>query len=342
MDQEDQITTAQVTVVTVTYGSRQDMLEQMIDACQDNRITNFVVVNNGASWDVGVLRRRFQDCAIDIVDMLGNKGPAAGYSAGIQRALESERSDMLWLLDDDLAPEKACLENLLREYVVLIQTNPKECIAVLAARPEFVKALATDNSRRLMNPRKNTFLEFSVADIWYKVRKRLPWRHQERTQIEIPNTFQIQMAPYGGLLFHRSIVEHVGFPDSGFILYVDDYEYTHRITQSGGMIMLIPSAVLKELEPCWNSGLTHGSSFHAWLSGPDFRAYYTARNMTYFELHLRDSGGSSYYLNKYLYLVVLYAVALFSRRTARMRLLREAIKAGVGTRLGMDTRFPLP
>jgi GT2 family glycosyltransferase len=342
VNQENKIIPASVTVVTVTYGNRKDMLVQVIDGCRANGIANFVIVNNGASWDVETLRQHCQACNFFIVDMNDNKGPAAGYGAGIQKALENECCELLWLLDDDLAPEKGCLVNLASEYHGLVQNNPEQCTAVLAARSEFVRILASDDSRRLMNPRKNTFLEFSVADIWPKLRKRLPWRRHKSAYGDIPNTFSIQMAPYGGLLFGRSVVERIGLPDSKFILYVDDYEYTYRITQGGGSIMLVPSAMLRELESCWNSAETHNNSLNAWLSGPDFRAYYTARNMTYFEQHLRDAISFSYYLNKYFYFGLLYAVSLLRKRTARMQLLREAINAGASRRLGLDIRFPLP
>jgi GT2 family glycosyltransferase len=331
----------QVIVVTVTYGNRKDMLVQVIDGCRTNGITNFVIVNNGASWDVETVRQNFQGCNFFIVDMNDNKGPAAGFGAGIQKALENECCELLWLIDDDLVPVNGCLVNLASEYCKLVLNNPEQCTAVLAARSEFVRIQASDDSRRLMNPRKNTFLEFSIADIWPKLRKRLPWRHRSAYG-DIPNIFSIQMAPYGGLLFGRSVVERIGLPDRKFILYVDDYEYTYRITQGGGSIMLVPSAMLRELEPCWNSGETHRNSFNAWLSGPDFRAYYTARNMTYFELNMRTSGKVTYCFNKYTYLFILSIVALVSKRKSRMHLLREAAKAGLSLRLGIDNRFPLP
>ncbi len=341
-NQENQIIAASVTVVTVTYGNRKDMLVEVLEGCRANGITNFVIVNNGASWDVETLRRYFQACDLIIVNMNGNKGPAAGYGAGIKKALENDRCELLWLLDDDLAPEKGCLVNLASEYHGLVQNNPEHCAAVLAAREEFVKVLASDDSRRLMNPRKNTFLEFSVADIWPKLRKRLPWRRRRPVYGDIPNTFSIQMAPYGGLLFGRSVVEQIGLPNSKFILYVDDYEYTYRITQGGGSIMLVSSAMLREQEACWNSGETHNNSFNAWLSGPDFRAYYTARNMTYFERNMRTSGIVIYCVNKYTYLFILSIVALVSNRRSRMHLLREAANAGLSKRLGINNRYPLP
>lgn len=342
MNKENEIISASVTVVTVTYGNRKDMLVEVLEGCRSNGIEHFVIVNNGALWEVKTLRYGFHGCDIIIVDMNGNKGPAAGYHAGIRRALESEHCELVWLLDDDLSPENGCLANLVSEYDGLEQSHPEQCIAVLAARPEFVRVLASDDSRRLMNPRKNTFWEFSVADIWPKLRKRLLWRRLSSSYADMPNTFSIQMAPYGGLLFGRSVVERIGFPDSKFILYVDDYEYTYRITQGGGSIMLVPSAMLRDLESCWNSGETHNNSFNAWLSGPDFRAYYTARNMTYFERNTRMSGGVAYYFNKYIYLSALSIVALVSKRQARLHLLREAAKAGLSVRLGIDSRFPLP
>lgn len=336
------ITTEHVTVIAVTYGNREHLLEQMIDACKSNQVSTFVVVNNGASWDMENLHQHFPHCKIDVIDMEGNKGPAQGYKAGIQKALEDEDNDLLWLLDDDLAPQKGCLDNLLNSYMKIVRETPKENVMVLAARPEFVETLTTSNSQRLMNPQDNTFLEFSTDDLWRKIHKRLPWHQKKAKQRNLLDMFSIKMAPYGGLLFHNSVIRHIGLPDGNFVLYVDDYEYTYRITQNGGKVMLVPSAGLRELQQCWNSGQNHFSSFHAWLSGSDFRAYYTARNMTYFERYIRKCGGIGYYINKYVYLTVLYVLALSNRRQGRFKLLLNAIREGSIMHLGTDPRFPLP
>lgn len=331
-----------VAVVTVTYGNRRHLLEEVITRCLANHIKRIIVVNNGANWNFDSLHNRYPDCDIRIILMDGNKGSAAAYSAGIRLALECNTYDFLWLLDDDLAPENECLAILMKEYSSLAQTVQKNKIAVLAARLEFIETLSSGRYRRLMNPPNNAFLEFSVADLWPKIKKRLPWHPGQARNTDLPNAFSVQMAPYGGLLFHRSVIENIGLPDNDFVLYVDDYEYTDRIVRSGGNIMLIPSARLKELEQCWNSGQSHFSSFHAWLSGSDFRAYYTARNMSYFETHVRNNRGSLYRFNKFTYLTILRLIALLQRRGARMRLLRDAIRAGVAGRLGLDNRFPLP
>jgi len=331
-----------IVVITVTYGDRQRFLEDMVTCCIANGVKRFIFVNNGANWDVDSLPKKYSDCHIDLIQMRGNKGSAVAYSAGIRMAMECDEGDLFWLLDDDLAPEDDCLDNLLKAYENLSLSMRSDQLAVLAARPEFLETLSTDSYATLMNPSENTFLEFSITGVWLKLKKRLPFFARRAVTRRLPNQFSVKMAPYGGLLFHRSVVDCIGYPDTRFMLYVDDYEYTNRLALVGGKIMLIPSARLKELEQCWNSGRSHFSSFHAWLSGSDFRAYYTARNMSYFETHVRNNRGLLYRLNKFTYLTILRLIALLQRRGARMRLLRDAIRAGVAGRLGLDNRFPLP
>ncbi len=106
-----------VTVVTVTYGDRWRYLEKVLARLDDldgaERITGIVVVANGAA---PAARRHLAEAAagdrrLRLVELAENRGSAAGFGAGIARALEWD-GDCLWVLDDDNLPEPGALQAL--------------------------------------------------------------------------------------------------------------------------------------------------------------------------------------------------------------------------------------
>lgn len=110
-----------VTVVTVTYGDRWGYLEKVLARLDDldraERIAAIVVVANGAALSA---RRRLdaaaaRDSRIQVVPLGANRGSAAGFAAGIARALELD-GEAVWLLDDDNLPEPGALRALLATH----------------------------------------------------------------------------------------------------------------------------------------------------------------------------------------------------------------------------------
>ena len=112
----------------------------------------------------------------------------------------------------------------------------------------------------------------------------------------------------------------------------------------GGEILLISQARMIDMEGTWNVKHTGTpSSFMMWLQdGGNFCAYYSARNLSWVETHPKHSFNLIYLLNKWVYLTLLYGIALAKGRLNRFNLLSQAIEDGEKGRLGINSKFRLP
>lgn len=326
--------------VTVTYGERRGLLRQVLDALPAQGVARVVVVDNGARWPVkGELTAAYGDF-VDVVEMGRNTGSAAGFAAGMQRALDIG-AEYLWLLDDDNRPAPDCLDKLIDASRDLRREHAVDLLAVLAFRPEHQADVAAGVPLSYVNPRRNSFRGFHVRDIPYKFWRRTPWG-RPRVRRALPARVGLGVAPYSGLLFHRAVVERFGLPRADFVLYADDTEFSHRLTHAGGRIMLITAAAIEDLESSWNVRQTQSHSFGVLLhQGSDFRAYYSARNQAYFETHCRPRDGFMFALNRAVYLATLTVLAHLHGQRERLALVRQAERDGRAARLGPHPGFPL-
>lgn len=327
-----------VCIVTVTYGSRQNMLLQMLARSIDEGVKSYVVVNNGATWNVNEIKDSFPDLEIEIVNMSRNSGSALGYASGIQRAYDVGKP-FIWLLDDDNQPEMGCLKRLLEAYQDEILNTEFDSLAVLAFRPEHHKDVTLGIPQEFINSRRNSFRGFHIVDIPYKIWRRTPWH---RTMKEISQRIKLNFAPYSGLLFRRELIDKIGLPDKSFILYGDDTEFTWRITSLGGKIMLITTALIHETESSWNQKSIYENSFKILLFGEnDFRVYYNTRNQAYFDKYIYCKSIVCFNLNYIFYMVILRILSYFYRKTDRFKLIKSAVNDGLTGNLGLNSRYLL-
>ncbi len=334
------VNNSSVCVVTVTYGNRKDLLLQMVEGVHVQGVTRFVVVNNGAQWGVDGLRAIFSSLDVEVVDMGANRGSAEGFGAGIKRALD-RGAEFIWLMDDDNMPHAQCLQALFDVYEQEQVATPRDSLAVLAFRPEHQADVAAGVSEERINPRPNSFRGFHLLDIPFKIWRRTPWGRPQQLD-EMPRTILVHEGPYSGLLFHRSLIHSIGLPNPDFVLYADDNEFTYRITQRGGRILLVTSARIDDLEASWSIKGRFANSFAAQLCGiGDFRAFYGMRNGVYFDTISRKRNSVFFWINRTLYMILLFMFSCLYKKPERYRILCEAVRDGLACRLGFHTRFPL-
>ncbi|MHB1282738.1 MAG: glycosyltransferase [Sulfuriferula sp.] len=320
-----------VAVVTITYGDRQALLRQVLDSLPAQGVARVVVVDNGAQWPVSEMLRASYGDFVDVVTMGRNTGSAGGFKAGIARAMELH-TEFLWLLDDDNRPQPGCLDELLGAYARERETVPGDRLAVLAFRPEHQADVAAGVPIRHINARQDSFCGFHVLDIPYKFWRRTRWG---RPRGPVPAWVRLDVAPYGGLLLGREVVQAIGVPDERFVLYADDTEHTWRITARGGRIVLVTAARIEDLESSWNIKARFGNSFAGWLRGSsELRAWYGMRNQAWFDTHRRCRRPAICTLNRLLYMALLRLAAWRSGTGDRYALLRQAAAAGRAGQLG--------
>jgi len=309
------------TVVTVTYGERWRFLRRVLSAAKEQGASRAVVIDNGSSQDITSLARtEFGDFA-RVVRSEKNTGSAGGYRLGLETALYLPETKLLFLLDDDNKPLPGCLAALCAE--LNSAGVPPDKLAAAAFRPGHTSGKV----------RPSAYQSFRLTSLPELVGKRI-WRG---TRPQSP--FALDAAPYGGLLFHKTVCERYGLPDQRLILYADDTEFTYRITRGGGKIIAVPGAEIEELVTSWTIRPKFARTGQ--LRGPDAKLFYRARNRAYFETHCVKHNRFFRKINGAVYLTLIGLAALLTKNVPRLRLLLSAIKQGEAGKLGEVEEFKL-
>jgi GT2 family glycosyltransferase len=332
---------SQVTVVTVTYGHRQDYLKPVIQSILNQGVSSIVLVANGVSWDIESWVRPF-GLLIHLVVLPQNRGSAGGFAVGIQAATQLP-PPLIWLLDDDNQPCEGSLDKLLKAYAQLTDRHSQQGLAVFGFRKKWYND-RTDFQRVILPERPSSFLGFHIWDIPDKIRNRMPWK--KKIQTSLPNyldqPIKMKYVPYGGLLFHRDLLASIGLPREDFVLYVDDTEFTYRITRQGGGIYWITDAEIEDLDFADRSAIDGNQFFKRLHLEDGRRLYYTTRNNAYFNTYDLKNNVWIYFLNQKIYLLILWILALRYRHMDQYRLMHRAIQDGLKKNMGISPDYPLP
>lgn len=329
-----QQTADSVVCVTVTYGDRKKLLCTVIDALPAQGVRKVVVVDNGAAWPVRAQLAEAYGDYVDVVEMGRNAGSAGGFGAGMHRAKELGAA-FIWVLDDDNCPAPNAMPILLKAYHSARSDSASDLLAVTAFRPVGQQGIP---ARRLA-PRHSSYCGFHILDLPRKLAKRTFMRGLIAPR-RLPPTIPVEVAAYSGMLFSDGLIDIIGLPNDDFVLYCDDYDWSHRIVRRGGRLIVVTNAHVIDLQRTWAGQLSnHPLSL---LRGPgDSVAYYAMRNEVFF--YCRQWRGSSivYGINRFVFTGLLWLQAMAYGRMARYRLLRRAAADGDLGRMGLNGEFPL-
>jgi GT2 family glycosyltransferase len=332
-----------VTAVTVTYGKRADLLVRVLEAARMQGAAAAVVIDNGAEDPVAeILAARFSGWA-HVHSLGANRGSALGFKTGIALAL-ARGAEFILLLDDDNLLGPDCLRRLCDHWSARVAAGAgQDNVAVHALRPGMHQA-GQAAAVRMTEPRRGSFLGFHVAEIPYKLLRRLAPGLLSGRAVDGATTSDVSVAPYGGMLFHRDVIGRIGLPDEMFFLYVDDYEFAARLTAGGGSIHVVRDAVIHDIDTTWGSPRTHRHSalFTGRLEIQSLsKLYYATRNLTYFERHVRPRESPFYLLNKIVFMTILTIMALQKRRLPQYRTMLRGMRDGRRKSLGMNQAYQL-
>jgi GT2 family glycosyltransferase len=327
---------ARLVAVVVTFGDRRELLLPVLQALLEQDASHIVLVDHGSVWPVAEqLGPRF-GARLTVLRLSAQQSTAAAFAAGIQAACAGGDQDLIFLVDDDNVPQPHCLSLLRQAYQNLLPGATRASLAVLAYRPEHLSDIGYSQALGRVTFRPGSFRGFHLADLPGKLWRRRPWARAGKPSPLAPYT-DVPYAPFSGLLFHRELIAAHGLPREDFVYYMDDTEFTYRITRSGGRIVLVGAATLDASKP-----LGHALEVDAGTSDlsdalkheSKARLYYGTRNDVYFHTHCAGSSRLLFHLNLYAYLAVLGGYALISGRIDRFRLMREAVRDGLAGRLG--------
>jgi GT2 family glycosyltransferase len=327
-----------VCVVTVTYGDRFHLLKQVIDASFNEGVSKIIVVDNGSAKNsrdqLKDYERKFGN-KLKVIYLNENTGSAGGYKIGLEEAYRCEDCEFIWLLDDDTKPIDGSLKILLDFWSSLEIENRQEKIALLSYRfKQVAKEAIIRNKPESVLGLKNSFLGFHIKELHkkiYRYLKRVFKPTNDRVEQEDDKKYGIvPVAPYGGLFIHKNILNKIGYPNEDFYLYVDDYDWSYRITKNGGKIYLILDSKIEDLELSWETPKsTKQTRFSIISKGNPYRVYYSVRNRVFFEINNLVDNKMIYWINVFVYLLLIS----FSS-TKNIKLIIKAVKDGYKRNLG--------
>lgn len=260
----------------VTYSDRAELCVETSSAARRAGAEQVVIIANNVTARSERILRKYasEDAGINLVANPVNVGSAGGFSQGIPRAL-CLGADLVWMLDDDNVPDSDALRILLAGLTILSSDSEGRLVPAVASRRSYANftlpapgsSLNFDFRRYLRSTRSD---EKSAG-------AKLPMG--DEMSLEEP-FMQIQSAPYGGLLLHRSTIEAIGLPNAALVLYQDDVEYTTRIPLAGGRIYLSRDSRVRDMEPAWPHRGSGRGPMLLMTAGDDLRIYYYVRNRT--------------------------------------------------------------
>jgi GT2 family glycosyltransferase len=321
------ITSNSIDVVTVTYGNRWEYLREVIKRVLSfNEVNSITVIDNSSSYDVeGKVKGEFGDSEVKVFTSTINLGSAGGFKWGIEEAL-NENGKLIWLLDDDNLPKKHSLQAL-RNAQKNINTT-KEYV-LCSFREDWTEMLSKGGNKF----HSNSFFEFSIINKLFK-------KFSVNKIINNENSFlKCEYAPYGGLLFPKTLLKEVGLPNENFYLYVDDTDFTYRMTKKGYGIFCIIDSKITDLESSWFRVKKEPMFLSIFNALDPYRGLINIRNRTYFEVENNSSDSMYiYYLNMFIYLIYVFIFYMPKNSNGLKRYfsILKAIKQGFKGTLGNE------
>lgn len=327
--------------VIVTYGNRFNLLKRVIESALKEGVSKIIVIDNNSIKESKDKLLEFEKELgkekLKVVYLDDNYGSAGGYKRGLEEAYNDSECDYIWLLDDDNEPQKDSLVVLKEFWTKLKQKNKNEKISLLSYRKDRItyKEAITSNKPDLVLGKRNSFLAFHVVDIPRKILKIIKSKFNISKPLDDKNitSGKVSVAPYGGMFFHKNIINTILFPCEDFYLYADDHEWSYRITKNDGDIYLLINSKIEDIDTSWNISNEHKNSFKTIATGNKFRMYYSTRNRVFFECENLVTNRIIYKLNIFLFKCL---IKVFNKSNDNCKVFTNAVNDGLNKKLGKN------
>ena len=331
-----------ISSIIVTYKDRSTLLKQVVDALIKSPIRRIIIVDNNSSIKsknyLLNIKKEYKE-KIKVISLEKNLGSAYAFGVGIEEAINDSASEFLWLLDDDNLPVKGALELLTKYWRGLEEKEKNERVAIASFRQNkhvYFKAVQ-ENNPGLVLGKKNIFRSFHIFDLPRSFARRFSKKSSVSRENMIKDHGDVSAYPYGGLFFHKSIINMIGLPDKKYYVYMDDLDFSHRIVQMGGRIILFLNSRITDIDESWN---LKKFAFVSIAKERDYgRLYYAIRNRVYFEKMNLVDNKLIYFINMIIYSVIVFSVSLFNFRFKNIHTYFTAVRHGFNGKLGVNQDF---
>jgi len=326
--------TYNICVLIVTYSNRWQFLAQVLERVSAfENVTDIVVVDNASAYSVAGNCKQLADEKIKVITNKENLGSAGGYKIGLEYFKQESGANFVWLLDDDNLPAIDALDQLTSAWSSIPGSDDQKALFSLRPdRKQHVMIAQGEDAGRFFAA-QNSFMGFNLFRIpinqYYKLRDKFVTPGAFKEKATMP------YAPYGGMFFHKRMIDLIGYPEEKFFVYADDSEYTYRITEKGGQIWLVPASQVTDVDTSYGISYTRHFWRSVYLDLWSFRTYYQVRNSVYFYDQANVTNRAVYRLNKCLFLAGQWLISRITAKGANYGKLLKAIEDGLAGRLGM-------
>lgn len=327
-----------ITAVSVTYGNRFHLLNQVIDSLVKENVEEIWVVDNNShpSSREKLLAKANQLSNLKVFSFTENKGSAGAYFEVLQYAFSFSENQFFWFLDDDNVPVPGALNSL---KVVFEELKKSQSTPVLYS----YRGLSWEEDRRavrdgfIKGPKINSFCGFELKDL-------LKRKEKNESKILAPDEVKFPIAPahwgpYGGLFTTLENLRKIGLPNKELVVYADDQDYTFRFCLAGIPQFLIYSSQIIDIDESIGEG---GGYFSEKTSLT--KLFYGLRNTTYLSKKLVTKH-IYYFINKSVFLFILGLLGIKELPKSpklvlsRMRWFCKAVRDGERGTLGREASF---
>tara|TARA_R110002126_G_scaffold264475_2_gene407542 strand:+ start:22042 stop:23004 length:963 start_codon:yes stop_codon:yes gene_type:complete len=307
----------QITAVIVTYADRFNLLNQVVESCFQSNVSQIIIVDNNSVKSSKIKLKNLQNYHKEKISVLWNNenlGSAKAYKQGLEKARASKSCEYIWLLDDDNKPQKEALKIVLEFW----KHKPDDVVSLLSFRPDRqqYKQAVLENNPKLVLGWANSFSGFHI------VQKFNNFLFSKKT-VNNENIFgEIAYAPYGGMFFHKSLLDEIGYPNEDYFLYSDDHDWSYRITKANKKIFLVLNSIINDIDTSWALIDKKSNTFTKIKNAPPLRVYYNTRNRILFEKNYLITNSFVYTVNRFIFMAILF---FFACRSKNFKVFKKAV-----------------
>ena len=247
-DKMREVEKGKIGIIIVNYNGENYQNDCIRTICNQTYKNYMIIVVDSGSTDQSIkkLKEEYGE-KVDILERYENIGVAAGNNIGIHYALE-QGCEYLLLLNNDVELDIEMLEKLMLSASENMVVVPK---IYYFDQPNVLWMAGGEIS-------------------WFKGEARhIGIDEEDKGQYDIERV--ISYAPTCAMLFHRTVIDKIGYEDEAMFMYWDDTDLCVRIVEAGYSIKYIPTAKM------WHkvSSSSGGAKSKTFI-------YYYHRNQIYF------------------------------------------------------------
>lgn len=337
------------TAVIVTYGNRWPSLIRLLDILMGmEQINTIVIVDNGShpesKREINNYINKNKKKQFVLIPLQANMGSAVGFGTGIKAAKNRVDTDFIWLFDDDLQPHHDALEHLYKVWETVTKNYNNSLVALCSNRISKLnyQLSVLQGDPELSVGKKNNFRSFHILRIISDIKfKKFVKKNNENLYKNLPEYAEIYCAPYGGLFFHKSLVDIIGLPNESYYLYVDDTDYTYNIVLKSGKIFLVSNSIIDDVEESWNTSINSFVVTTIATINRYNQLFYSIRNKIYFEKKYLVTNWVVYCINCVIYTLLVFTLALLHVKFKNIKVYAEAFYDGLRGKMGINPKYTL-